>query len=1174
MAPLELDGDNLGKKHQQYNRLLKEALTKKKITLTPNFKENGDIENLLEIDVACTNKNVNFILEVLKCEDMLYVSRAVKRSTWLVTEPEYAHIINIDYLKINLFPYMTTRAINKFMLSIRLHIKDEKKAEEFFDYEEKKNLDKALKWLPNCSLPFIEQTVTKHKDSISKDLLKRLCERSISVLEIYVKNKDYVYADTLTSTLFLIHKDAKRYLDVVEKLDYYQIPPFGRKYSEILMKVCPQKILDNFEKFSNRIDYGICAKYMKKEDIKPFLLKQASNEKMNYFLKYDNVKHFLKHMPKEGRFEFIKQLFIHNEKPDTFEREESDFVAMCASTSCGWTSPKNVYDWYRFAPFDTAFRDLKKLIRAESSPDERNSMLTILLYCAGKNNKNIHTLLQYYYEKHINEPFKFKIKFIEKVLKNVDVIKNEEIWLIVNRLFHSMEVYIQSTNNVEKCIEIIIIYNAINDKANSKIVEEKFSFNTLKAYRNKLQPAEQEKVFKYLYNNLQDKINGKSITTELCLNEVVKLIKKLLDLLDHWEKKLIDYPFIVNKIKEIIALKKEKSWNSKLSILYHVNKTWRKYLFEESVLLSPSESVCINALKHDPSLLPRHKEEINKLCCNDSVSLRIFLNKLRVYWPLSLTAEWTNFYFQQLDNPSKHKAAIRALMIILPQEQLKEFIRKYTPEDTKIKWGETDELNLSLRKYVAKKMYLSRPLLPAEMVLLYAKGDYLQYCIPSLNSILSNMSSDQSSLIVQKLLIAPVSLQKYGIRLAFSKLESKELKPLFSEAWKSTTNSTIRAVLFEKTHNALCSKSNIAMSEEMWELLSDFIDNLSHKENKKIYHLLGEVTKVPYNVRGKYYMKSYTFLKSMPVEDYIENIIKKLINIVPHIMEQLDTEFIAEVMLKDVDETFNKSKCKFLDVITTNALFCKDEETQMRNYERILAPFLDRHLPAWNFKYDNKKCVLYNFENLLKSFATNLKDVFLDRNKVIPVKLFQNILNKLENSLSVEENYVYITTWKLLTSFTELVNTHRSSLAYVEIDETDDIKTHVSYNRQKYIQEKWDEFFTSIIPSFAKVCTDNLQIDLKKYFPSIYILYGQAVANILSNFEQYYKQYLLYKLMLTNDKSNENYLLVLNYCSIYAVEEQKPILNEIRSLLESHPSSEIKIHCIDKFNVLDISDIL
>ncbi|KAG6446825.1 uncharacterized protein LOC115441313 isoform X3 [Manduca sexta] len=820
MIPLELDGDNLGEKHQLYNRLLKEALIKKNIKLTPNFKECGDIENLLKIDVACINKNVNFILEVLKCEDMLYVSRVVKRSTWLITEPEHAHIINIDYLKTHIFPYMTTRAINKLMLSIRIHIKDEKRADQFFEYEaQKNNMEKALKWLPQCSMPFIERTVAKHTELISLHLNKRLCERSITALEVYINhNNQYLHPSSLTNTLFLTYNNTERYLNIIEKL--YYIPSFGRKHTKVLMKVCPQKILNNFEKFLGHIDYATCAKYMKREDIKSFLLKQASNEKVNYrFLKYYYIKHFLQRLPKESQLELIIQLkFISTKTSGTLRKEDNN--AHKSASNYEWTLLKNDYEWYKIAPFDVAFRHIKKLIRTKSSPVERNSMLATILYCAGNNSKNIHTLLKYYYENHINEPLRFKVQFIEGVLKNLDVLKNKEIWSIINRLFCSMEVYNESTNdNIQKIIDVIIIYNAINKIPNLKIIEDKFSFSTLKEYKNKLLPTERENVFEYLFNNVQKKMENISITEEICYNELVTLMNNILELLNDWEKKLDDYPFIIKKIKELIAIKREKLWDSDLSTLYHVNKIWRKYLFEESIILSPSESVCINALKHGPSLLSRYKNEIQDLFCNNSMPLKTVFNKLRIYWPLSLTSEWSNFYFQQLDNPNKHKTAIKVLMIILPPDQLEDFIIKYAPENTKINWGAINELSVSLRKYAAKNMHLSRPLLAPEMVLLYAKGDYLQYCVPALNSILSSISSNHSGPIVQKLLTAPVSLQKYGIRLAFSRLGSKDLKLLFSKMWLSTTNATIRAIIFQKTHDFLCNNTNIDDSEDMWELL-------------------------------------------------------------------------------------------------------------------------------------------------------------------------------------------------------------------------------------------------------------------------------------------------------------------------------------------------------------------
>lgn len=163
MAPLGLDGPTLGKRHQHFNKLVKEGIANPQPQTNISL-DNADVENLLKIDLACHNKDVDYIIAVFKTGDMLCLSRALAHSIWLITDPQYAHIINPDYLNSQLLPQMGVKAFAKLKKHVRHHIKDEVRAEQF--YSDEKNTNDALKWLPYCSVTFIETNVEKHIDNL------------------------------------------------------------------------------------------------------------------------------------------------------------------------------------------------------------------------------------------------------------------------------------------------------------------------------------------------------------------------------------------------------------------------------------------------------------------------------------------------------------------------------------------------------------------------------------------------------------------------------------------------------------------------------------------------------------------------------------------------------------------------------------------------------------------------------------------------------------------------------------------------------------------------------------------------------------------------------------------------------------------------------------------------
>ncbi|CAH2237055.1 jg9546 [Pararge aegeria aegeria] len=129
-APIELEGRNLGEKHKHFNQLVKEATATQTYKIDEFNVEEGDIKNLLKIDVANKKRDVNYILKVL------------------------------------------------------LNLKDTTRAEKFYEYE--KSPEKAVYWLPHCSAEFILQHFAKHIDHLKISLIQRLCQKNILVLETFV----------------------------------------------------------------------------------------------------------------------------------------------------------------------------------------------------------------------------------------------------------------------------------------------------------------------------------------------------------------------------------------------------------------------------------------------------------------------------------------------------------------------------------------------------------------------------------------------------------------------------------------------------------------------------------------------------------------------------------------------------------------------------------------------------------------------------------------------------------------------------------------------------------------------------------------------------------------------------------------------------------------------------
>ncbi|CAG9104093.1 unnamed protein product [Plutella xylostella] len=1211
-APLVLEGETLGKRHKNFNKFVNDAIKSKlSFECIKTLEEKSDVDRLFKIDVASSSRNVEYILETLQCEDMLYVSRAIKKSTWLVTEQQYAHIVNPQYLNETLFPLMMAKAASKFLLFIRLNLKEEARAQEFYNYYKSTALESAVKWLPKCSPDFIDKAVENYCNVLEIDLFKRLCERSINVLVLFVKKHHNYYKknEYIKSVMYLMNTNTEQYLDIVETGDEYsrRMPKFGPKYTEIIMKKCPQRIIQNFEMYATSIHVPTFVKYYGKEKIKEFLLEQFKNDKMKNgsWFRYENIKEYIKLMPKEGKFEFLKKVFIDKKENDdetggslvvVADAMRNIYVPCSPTVAMAYksalfanASSKSVYQWYVHAPFNVALPELKKLIRTESLPNERLAIMAVLLRCAGENMKHIQTVLQYYHDRHINEPFKFKVQFVNQVLSATDAHRYDaQCWRLLDELIHSMDVYVESENIVQECIQAIILYKILRKQQIPDIIETKFEFTTFKKRIGKLNDEEKEDLFKYLYNFIEKKINKQDMNDHDGFSGTVTHISELIDLLVDWKKSLPEYPLLLNKIKALIKLEKEQTKRGyslvTLTNIFSEKKTLRRHLFEESLLLSPTEEACINALKHDPELLKRYATVVNALRYDDNITMTRILRKLKVYFSDSLANEWAAAYRNKLTeaNPVGHKTVTRGLCMLLPQDDFISLVKSYAPENLKIKWSETDKQRLSVQKNIAMTMHIARPQISPDVVLLYAKGDFLQYALPSLNAVFYNISSARSRDHIPKLIQAPVSIQKHGLRLAFSKLKLNEIRELFSNIWKSTKNASIRCVIFVLTHKLLSKEKSEAKIEGLWQLLEVFIDNLSEDENKNIYNLLGDLDNVPDVIKARYCIKSYKFLKSLPGKADFGELMKALEESTFDLMDTIDPDFVKGILLENIDEVLGKNKLytKYTDlqkVISAYLTCAKTEEIQMERFNTILVPIMNHGLRRWT-EIHNKHFTVRNYVlAILKAISYKVQGNGLKKGIIIPVKLFYNIYLKLKEHLPVAENYVLLSKWEMSVHFLECFSSVRPLFEVSSCDKPAD-EGDVTYTSRQRVScdtnAQWDRIGDLCVSEFGKRCLDKLKAEVVARFPSIYTPFSVALSNVLEEMGASTMFSLsVFNILLSDTSFVPGYLAVIQllpkHRPYYGEKEDQDIQEKrkgITRMIASSNLEEVKIHYYQEYS--------
>lgn len=1161
-----LQGYTLGQRHKYYNELLKEAVAKDTSHI-PNINyDEEDVDNMLKIDRASHERNVDYILEVFKCNDPLYVSRSINKSTWLVTDPQYSHIINPEYLHNELFPLMKPRSITKLMLYIRRHLKDEVRVKAFYEYVSERNPRAALQWLSNCPMTFIEETVTNRANEIPAKLLKRFCRQSISIFRIYLQkqrsNYDYAaYCSTISNMKhFLKNKDtAEEFLDMAYFSNKFHLN-LNAKYTHIAMKNCPKKIKENFTSFLGHIDMTTFVKYVKIEDIKTFVLSFESS-----LWSFVHLTPFLEKIRQYEVLEFLGVLY----KTEYVDIQKLFYAIQGKSYN---KMSSDIYRWYRFAPFYITFRDMKKLISAESDPEERHSMLNVLLTCARDDFTNMITVLQYYHDKHINEPYLHKKTFINSLLSQHHTFRfDDDTWDVLNALFYSLEVYIDSTNKVQESLAHIIVHDVLRDEPVHKVVEEKFEVESLillKNIKSELNADERDKLFNYLYNLLQNRINAQRTDCEISMSEAIEITKGIWTLINDWDKTEAHHEFVINKVVEIGLINHNSPWQhekeqqerrkkqlpvytqslyAEIDYLFvKISKSlYGKNIYETEMVLFATEALLMKALKHNPELLHRETQDMERFLRSYKNPVDKFLNNLRIYWPDSLAIEWTEKFIETLGDLHVHKVLVRAILAIMPYREALGFIEKYAPDANKINWSKANKINLNITKNIGKKMRIVRPQLPVEVVQKYAKGDYLQHALLSLRAMSSNLKPSEIRKYVSFMLDAPVSLQKHGIRLAFDNYNTEEKIEIASNLWKKTWNSSIRVILFTSMFDLLCKEKNAVAVKSIWSVLGSFMDGLSYEENKTIFTTLERVRDVPLTVVGEFYQKSYILLKSLSKKADMSDVLQRIIGYAETFLEYLDNDFVETFLLESITDALanhSESGHVYLGILSTYLLHSKDFDTQMKKYNNLLQPVIDECVTRW-VKSDNY--LIAGFQTLLQQICSKIPRFVFELKMVMPAEILANIRDALKGSWCLKENYIMIRRWQVTVRYIEALGEMKKE------------GTH-----------SWETVQIESARVIASICHDFLSKDQHDFFPSIYLIFKDALQILLKDFDigQDIQLKVLYKMLYWRE-CPVMYLLVIEMVQDIESEDNDYWKNEIKRKLYSNPSEEVKMHYLRRFHV-------
>ncbi|CAH2986267.1 unnamed protein product [Chilo suppressalis] len=1191
MTPLKLNGVTLGQKHEHYNALVKTASSDETFTLESINYDDKDMDNLFKIDVSCARQNAQYLLEVLKGGDMLYVSRALRSSTWLVCDDQYAHIINPYYLHQQLFPEMKNKAKNKLLLTIRLYLRNEKRVDEFYSFFNFEDFKTAQKWLPHCSESLIISVIKNDRVNIDLNIMKRLCRKSLAILKICCEiNPSECW---LKSAITFLFTDTERYLEIINSVDEIFIPKFGKKATRFLMNRCPRIICNNFYKYCYKIDLPEFGKHLKPKEIQPFLTKQllSDRDSIRSWCKYKYVKHIIKRVPAEQRFQLVQELFLNGANttsPNNTKSEETEETI------------EDSYSWYRFAPFETAFNAIKDKIfdeacTVESSVGVMNLLgcpftfpstvirpwtLKVLVRCARGNLQHLQTLISSYHGQAEDKDI-FDECISSYLLQITKIHKYDEItWKMLNDIFKNMGIYSDVNKNNRADIKIryiptIVLYTVLNDQCIPTVIEDNIALDNFKKIRNKLDPDESQKIFKCLYRYASKQLINSKVRNKNDFAAVISMCDEMIRFMKDWKKNVAEFSFLLDKIRELIKIKNENSWGkdvSKMLIdLYRQHKSIRRLLFEDSLTLCPSDETCLNILKHNPDLLLRHKTSTETIIPKNKMSLRRTLRKLRVYYPNSIAKQWVDCFFIRLRQPSDLKSCIEGLFILLPCKEALKLVKTYTPKVINInRKEETSTISFDIKKNIAKCLYLLRPAVSLDTILLYTKGVYFRFAAPLLYLTLLDTRSDEALPYINKFLTESGSYQKLGILYMLKKFDVNKTKQSILNVWNLTTRYSVRCGLFKYTYKLLVKEKESRMIIKIWELLDEIMCNLTDEFYATIKVKMGNINKIPKIVKYKLFRRIILYLKthvpdSLEINYFISDFWTDLrleVRIVEvSFIDMLLLEAIDKCFIEDSNNEYYYFRKDILRVLTTYLTTNNSVKIQQMKFDKLFVPAMERFLVVWQ---DHKNL----FKKVLESLSLNIsKRLLFEKNFKVPVHLYKNIQTIIRDSFSIEKEYNIITFWNITVLFVELLETFSTGDVFQSI--VDNVRSQDQYRTYQYEYPEFENVCSNIAPAFGKACVNYLKQDLISTYPSLWPVTSKSMMDALISLSFPYSViYQTLKYMLLDEDAVEvtaHYQVAVGVIRFMYInsgngEYKFSFDEELDNIIMAHPSNVIRTY--------------
>ncbi|XP_061705453.1 uncharacterized protein LOC133516488 [Cydia pomonella] len=1033
---IKFQGKNLCERHKELNLKVNQAAKSDvDFRVLKTIKEDSDVDRLFKIDLASKCRNIDFIIDQLRCGDSLYITRALK-CDWMY-DNEYVHIFNPNYLHEKIFSVMSVKMKHKTLTAISMHVRDESRAELFYEYCTNQNFTKhAYKFLMFTSESF------KQKFLSDKENFKNVeCEHFISLI-----GNSFLLADTYgkmgghiknISYLYSINED--KYLDLYEKYttpqNYMEHVQVGAKISRSILKKHKNRILKDPPLYLSLLKTSEVVKYSSPEDAQVYataLLPKNVKEfwKINFYVTYKYILDLIK----TDLYKFIKKIFTNKYPSEEFEMSKEFFLfgyydllneddkeiwaLLHLEKQLGIIPEYEYYRWFEFVSFSKTFEVIKKRIYVALDWAKKLELLHFLVKSA-KTHKEISKVLIYYFETHTNEKKERTQCFLEYVVEQHNVLDfPDACWSVFDKLLNSIELYVSfCKHNI--LLDISILYHIITNQPFQHFDLSDYLSGTfyycfeMLPCNNKLSKERKEQVYDYMFKFYMNKI---ALYETQDYNETLKVeirpyLKNLASLKYYFENK-DDYPSLVMKFMKLDL----ENFEHNLGI--------KDLVFTEGYL--------IRCLKKDPKMIIDQFNLIQKnIKWEGKTIASTFYDKMKIYFSEDLAKQYLNLCIKTLNNisreypwPEKKKFVFVNVYAIfkLGDELIKsDIMEKHQPLGPKIGWR-TDCYQHFVRMGICAFQGYSRPPMPFSKTRPYIRGEYLRHSQGIINMYLMQLTPDSLAAFIRLLLISPLSIQKVGLRLAFHVSKTSGKTNLVITVWLNTKYVSVRKNLYKLVLERIGKK--IKQRQETFYVLLKLTSNVKNGDNDEIFKYF-KGNKLPECLRGTYLQTAWKAVSALPESNQNDKRKILVINAMISNIRLLDEVFVEALINDFLQKIWNKSKqspgkiCLANDKLAnatwrfiTEYILDIPNDAKESKTMKIVENIITECFHHWNEKHDGEFQFQLFFKDFVNKLDENASSTKTQYSRV--THIFEYMLKSFEERFGITEMYSYFWDCQLL----------------------------------------------------------------------------------------------------------------------------------------------------------------